>query len=98
MRSSPGGDSGQPVFAHRGVGDAAAAKDTREGWRMTQPRFAVVSVAVAAAAYLVSFSVVSVEGQARATEAPTGFDNLTNGFVSQATMRCRSRDVRGARR
>jgi CxxC motif-containing protein (DUF1111 family) len=53
---------------------------------MTQPRFAVVSVAVAAAAYLVSFSVVSVEGQGRATEAPAGFDNLTNGFVSQATM------------
>src|SRR5213593_1657935 len=49
---------------------------------MNQPRAVVVSVAVAAAAYLGSFTLV-VEGQG-ATEAPAGFDNLTNGFVPQA--------------
>jgi len=53
---------------------------------MTQPRFVVVSIVVAAAAYLGSFAVVDVEGQGGATAAPAGFDSLTNGFVSQATM------------
>jgi CxxC motif-containing protein (DUF1111 family) len=37
---------------------------------------------VAASAYLGSFTLV-VEGQSGATEAPAGFDNATNGFVSQ---------------
>ncbi len=50
---------------------------------MTQSRAVVVSVALAAAAYLGSFTLV-VEGQSGATEAPAGFDNLTNGMISQA--------------
>jgi len=49
---------------------------------MNQPRAVVVSVMLAAAAYLGSFTLV-IEGQG-ATEAPAGFDNLTNGFVPQA--------------
>ncbi len=49
---------------------------------MHHPRAVVVSLALAAAAYLGSFTLV-VEGQTGATEAPAGFNNLTNGFVSQ---------------
>src|SRR5690349_13500131 len=52
---------------------------------MAHPRPVIVSVAFAAAAYLGSFSLV-VSGQSGATEAPAGFDNLTNGFVSQTDM------------
>jgi CxxC motif-containing protein (DUF1111 family) len=50
---------------------------------MHHPRAVVVSLAVAASAYLGSFTLV-VEGQGGATEAPAGFNNLTNGFVTQA--------------
>jgi CxxC motif-containing protein (DUF1111 family) len=50
---------------------------------MNQPRVVVVSLALAAAAYLGTFTHV-VEGQSGATEAPAGFDNATNGFISQA--------------
>jgi CxxC motif-containing protein (DUF1111 family) len=50
---------------------------------MHQPRAAIVALAIAAAAYLGSFTLV-VEGQGGPTEAPAGFDNLTNGFLSQA--------------
>src|SRR5215813_9616400 len=49
---------------------------------MAHPRPVIVSVAFAAAAYLGSFS-LTVSGQGGATEAPAGFDNLTNGFLSQ---------------
>lgn len=52
---------------------------------MAHPRPVIVSVAFAAAAYLGSFSLV-VSGQSGATEAPAGFDNLTNGFLSQTDM------------
>jgi CxxC motif-containing protein (DUF1111 family) len=48
---------------------------------MQQPKAVVVALAIAAAGYLGSFTLV-VEGQAGATEAPAGFDNLTNGFLS----------------
>ena len=48
---------------------------------MHQPRAAIVAVTIAAAAYLGSFTIV-VEGQSGATEAPAGFDNTTNGFLS----------------
>ena len=50
---------------------------------MQQPRAVVVSLAIAASAYLGSFTMV-VEGQAGAPEAPAGFDDRTNGFLSQA--------------
>jgi CxxC motif-containing protein (DUF1111 family) len=50
---------------------------------MRHPRAAVLSVSAAAAVYLLSFSLV-VQGQSGASEAPAGFDNLTNGMVSQA--------------
>jgi CxxC motif-containing protein (DUF1111 family) len=52
---------------------------------MAHPRPVIVSMAFAAAAYFGSFTLV-VTGQSGATEAPTGFDNLTNGFVPQATF------------
>jgi CxxC motif-containing protein (DUF1111 family) len=50
---------------------------------MRHPRAVVLVFTVAAAAYVGSFSLV-VQGQAGATEAPAGFDNKTNGMVSQA--------------
>ena len=49
---------------------------------MQQPRAVVVALTIAAACYLGSFTIV-VEGQGGATEAPAGFDNLTNGFLNQ---------------
>jgi CxxC motif-containing protein (DUF1111 family) len=49
---------------------------------MRHPRAFVLSLTLAAAAYLGSFTLV-VEGQSGATEAPAGFDNRTNGLVSQ---------------
>src|SRR5262245_57833197 len=49
---------------------------------MQHPRAVVVSFAIVSAAYLGSFS-LTVEGQS-ATEAPAGFNNLTNGFLTQA--------------
>ncbi len=52
---------------------------------MAHQRPVIVSVAFAAAAYFGSFS-YSVSGQSGATEAPAGFDNKTNGFVTQAVM------------
>jgi CxxC motif-containing protein (DUF1111 family) len=46
-------------------------------------RVVPVFVALAAAVFLTSFTYV-VQGQGGATEAPAGFDNLTNGFIPQA--------------
>jgi CxxC motif-containing protein (DUF1111 family) len=43
----------------------------------------VVSLALATAAYVGSFTLV-VAGDSGATDAPAGFDNQTNGFLSQA--------------
>jgi CxxC motif-containing protein (DUF1111 family) len=50
---------------------------------MRRPHTIVLVLVAAAAAYLTAFS-VAVEGQTGVTEAPTGFDNLTNGFTTQA--------------
>ena len=50
---------------------------------MKRPNTIVLALVAAAAAYLTAFS-VAVEGQGGATEAPAGFDNLTNGFTTQA--------------
>jgi CxxC motif-containing protein (DUF1111 family) len=52
---------------------------------MAHPRPVIVSVAFAAAAYLGSFT-LTASGQGGATEAPAGFDNLTNGFLTQDQM------------
>src|SRR4051812_48797192 len=49
---------------------------------MQHPRAVVLSFAIVSAAYLGSFT-LTVEGQG-AAEAPAGFDNTTNGLVSQA--------------
>jgi CxxC motif-containing protein (DUF1111 family) len=49
---------------------------------MQHPRPIVVSLALAVSAYLGSFTLV-VQGQAGATEALAGFDNRTNGMVTQ---------------
>jgi len=49
---------------------------------MQHPRAVVLSFAIVSAAYLGSFT-LTVEGQG-AAEAPAGFDNKTNGLVSQA--------------
>src|SRR3954469_17144294 len=63
---------------------AALPEDfSRKGvFAMSHPRAVLVSLALAASAYLGSFTLV-VEGQSGATEAPAGFDNKTNGLVSQ---------------
>src|SRR3954466_10266051 len=50
---------------------------------MTRPRAIVLTLAAATAAYLTAFS-LTLQGQSGATEAPAGFDNLTNGFTTQA--------------
>jgi CxxC motif-containing protein (DUF1111 family) len=50
---------------------------------MQQPRAVVAGLAIAACAYLGSFTLV-VQGQSGASEAPAGFDDRTNGFLSQA--------------
>src|SRR5437763_14303137 len=50
---------------------------------MTRPRAIVLTLAAATATYLSAFS-LTVQGQSGATEAPAAFDNLTNGFESQA--------------
>src|SRR5262249_43022937 len=52
---------------------------------MAHPRPVIVSVAFATAAYLGSFT-FTVSGQSGATEAPAGFDSLTNGFLTQTAM------------
>ena len=49
---------------------------------MTRPRTIVLVLAAATATYLTAFS-LTVQGQSGATEAPAGFDNLTNGFESR---------------
>jgi len=49
---------------------------------MQHPRAVGVSFAIVSLAYLGSFA-ITVEGQA-ATEAPAGFDNRTNGLLTQA--------------
>ncbi len=51
---------------------------------MKRPRGIVLVLAGATAAWVLALS-YAVEGQA-ATEAPAGFDNLTNGFVDQTTF------------
>ena len=50
---------------------------------MTRPRTIVLVMAAATATYLTAFS-LTVQGQSGITEAPAGFDNLTNGFTTQA--------------
>src|SRR5580765_7755509 len=50
---------------------------------MTRPHTIVLVLAAATAAYLTVFT-MTVQGQSGATEAPAAFDNLTNGFESQA--------------
>ena len=50
---------------------------------MTHPRTIVLVMAAATATYLTAFS-LTVQGQSGATEAPAAFDNLTNGFSTQA--------------
>ena len=50
---------------------------------MTRPHTIALMLAAATGAYLTAFS-MTVQGQSGATEAPAGFDNLTNGFASQA--------------
>jgi len=50
---------------------------------MRHPRAALLAISAAAAVYLLSFTLV-VQGQSGPAEAPAGFDNLTNGMISQA--------------
>ena len=50
---------------------------------MGRPRAIVLTLVAATATYLTAFS-LTVQGQSGATEAPAGFDNLTNGFTTQA--------------
>ncbi len=50
---------------------------------MRGPRPVLVSLASMMAVFLTSFT-VAVQTQSGATEAPTGFDNRTNGMVTQA--------------
>ena len=50
---------------------------------MKRPNMIVLVLVAATATYLTAFS-QAVIGQTGATEAPTGFDNLTNGFSTQA--------------
>jgi len=52
---------------------------------MMRVKGAVSMIAVVLAAFVGSFT-LAVQGQSGATEAPTGFDNLTNGFLSQAAF------------
>src|SRR5437867_10197879 len=49
---------------------------------MRRPNPAMVVLAAATAVFLGSLS-LTVQGQGGATEAPAGFDNLTNGFLTQ---------------
>src|SRR2546425_913767 len=49
---------------------------------MRRPNPAMVVLAAATAVFLRSLS-LTVQGQGGATEAPAGFDNLTNGFLTQ---------------
>ena len=51
---------------------------------MRHPRPVTFAVAGATAAFLVSFSLALSGQSAPATEAPAGFDNKTNGFITQA--------------
>src|SRR5713226_2081990 len=51
---------------------------------MRRPNAVLVMFVVATAAFLGSFSFTAQGQSAAATEAPAGFDNLTNGFLSQA--------------
>ena len=50
---------------------------------MKRPSRGLVLVGTATAAWILAFSYGVVESQS-ATEAPAGFDNHTNGFLSQA--------------
>ena len=50
---------------------------------MQRPNTIVLVLMAATATYLTAFS-LTVEGQSGATQAPAGFDNLTNGFENQA--------------
>jgi len=51
---------------------------------MTRTKGIVRLLLVLATAGLAGTFTLAVQGQGGATEAPTGFDNLTNGFVNQA--------------
>src|SRR4051812_21462227 len=50
---------------------------------MTRSRAVVMSMAGMTAALIVSFS-FALHGATGPTQAPTGFDNLTNGFMNQS--------------
>jgi CxxC motif-containing protein (DUF1111 family) len=50
---------------------------------MKRPNTIVLVLVAASAAYLTAFSLAAQTGSS-ATEAPTGFDNVTNGFTTQA--------------
>ena len=52
---------------------------------MRRPRAAALSVSAAAAVYILSFSLV-LQSQGGPSEAPAGFDNRTNGLVSQTAF------------
>jgi CxxC motif-containing protein (DUF1111 family) len=52
---------------------------------MRHPRAAMLSISAAAAVYLVSASFV-VQGQGGPSEAPAGFNDRTNGMISQAAF------------
>ena len=52
---------------------------------MRRPRGVVSLFVVAIAGFLGAFT-LAVQTQSGATEAPAGFDNLTNGFISQAAF------------
>src|SRR5437763_5281227 len=52
---------------------------------MKRPSRGLVLVGTATAAWIPAFSYGVVEGQP-ATEAPAGYDNLTNGHLSQAAF------------
>jgi CxxC motif-containing protein (DUF1111 family) len=52
---------------------------------MRHPRAAVLSVATSAGVYVLSFSMVAL-GQGGPSEAPAGFDNRTNGMISQTAF------------
>src|SRR5262249_15911545 len=61
------------------------AQHHQTGGRVMKGPRAIVPLlfALATAGFVASFT-LAVEGQSGATEAPAGFDNLTNGFLTQA--------------
>src|SRR5437899_2883064 len=53
---------------------------------MTRPRALVTRLFVVATAGLLGAFTLAVEGQTGPVEAPTGFDNQTNGFIDQVAF------------